>query len=700
MKTYLSLKKVIFLSFILLSVLIVLLSYLSLRAIDRITSSFSYVIESVDSMSKLVKESEANLIKVEYKILDLTITKNEESAKEAQILLNESVENLDDLELMSSQYNLGSRNTIEELVRMLGGFSAEISSYIKSLDELGMNENLGLQGAFRTSAHNLEAIFKELGSDNLLVDYLMIRRHEKDFLLRSDKKYVEANLSVIDSLRKKVPNLIKDREKLQTVNTILDFYEHDFLALSSKMIENQFILKDLDHSLEVVLSKLEVMKGEMDTLVNKSFADTVRLKSTLMLAMILINIVSIFGVIFLGFSVYRRIGRPVRSILRVTDAIARGILHERSDLKRMDEIGMIGRNVDLAAEKISQLVNSLQSAIDEGASLSNRLGELAEETASSIVEVTANISSIEKQTGEMNRSALTAREDMESIMTGLKGLTEASMEQSASVTQSTASVEEMVASIRNVSEISDEKNTLSVNLTNYTEQTQESVRNTANLIEEITHLTESTMDVIKVINNVSSQTNLLAMNAAIEAAHAGEAGKGFSVVADEIRKLAESTGTNAKNIGVTLRTMVEKIAQVKSASEESTAVLATMAGDVKGFTQSFAEISSSMKEMAVGSREVLNASESLARITQDLNQSIETMTEKSETINEAMISLSDKTTQVTGGVGEIGKAGADISGTAEALSDAGETNRSILSRLQEIASQFVLDRENEAPEES
>jgi methyl-accepting chemotaxis protein len=216
------------------------------------------------------------------------------------------------------------------------------------------------------------------------------------------------------------------------------------------------------------------------------------------------------------------------------------------------------------------------------------------------------------------------------------------------------------------------------------------VKQTGDLVEEITKLTESTLEVISVINAVASRTNLLAMNAAIEAAHAGDAGRGFSVVADEIRKLAESTGNNAKSINESLGAMVSKIKMVKTASQSSIDAMEKMAVDVKGFTRSFAEISSSMSEMSIGSQEVLNASEALSMLTQNLNHAIGDMSEKAVTASSGMDTLVNLVDQVSSGITEIGRAGNDINSAANTLSSDGMENRSIINRIRELADKFSV----------
>ena len=134
----------------------------------------------------------------------------------------------------------------------------------------------------------------------------------------------------------------------------------------------------------------------------------------------------------------------------------------------------------------------------------------------------------------------------------------------------------MVKSISNVARISQTRNESADQLIRITREGTDKVSATGAIIEDISSGVSVMVETIEMINNVASQTNLLAMNAAIEAAHAGDAGRGFSVVADEIRKLSESTSESTTKISTTLQKQVESIQQALEGSRKSGSVLETV----------------------------------------------------------------------------------------------------------------------------
>ncbi|MEA1911219.1 MAG: methyl-accepting chemotaxis protein, partial [Spirochaetota bacterium] len=174
-------------------------------------------------------------------------------------------------------------------------------------------------------------------------------------------------------------------------------------------------------------------------------------------------------------------------------------------------------------------------------------------------------------------------------------------------------------------------------------------------------------EMLEVINNITSQTNLLSMNAAIEAAHAGDAGKGFAVVADEIGKLAESTAENAHDISESLTVLINRINQTESVTKESGDSFRNIEAEVRNFVQAFAEISASTKELSEGSKEIQDSTISLLDITSNIKTGAEEMTLGANDINIALLRIKDVSDNNTSGmatskeqINEIHKAMSDI----------------------------------------
>jgi methyl-accepting chemotaxis protein len=216
----------------------------------------------------------------------------------------------------------------------------------------------------------------------------------------------------------------------------------------------------------------------------------------------------------------------------------------------------------------------------------------------------------------------------------------------------------MLANIQSVT------NTLIKNAQNVKELTDASdigragLQDVASDIQEIARESEGLLEINAVMENIASQTNLLSMNAAIEAAHAGEAGKGFAVVADEIRKLAESSGEQSKTISTVLKKIKTSIDKITQSTDNVLNKFEAIDGGVKTVAEQEENIRNAMEEQGQGSKQILQAIGQVNEITQLVKGSSKEMLEGSREIIQESKNLERATQEISGGMNEMG-AGAD-----------------------------------------
>jgi methyl-accepting chemotaxis protein len=225
--------------------------------------------------------------------------------------------------------------------------------------------------------------------------------------------------------------------------------------------------------------------------------------------------------------------------------------------------------------------------------------------------------------------------------------------QSESVAQSSSAIEEMLANIQSVTQTLIKNGDNVHNLIEASEVGRTGLQEVAGDIQEIARESEGLLEINAVMENIASQTNLLSMNAAIEAAHAGEAGKGFAVVADEIRKLAENSGEQSKTISTVLKKIKDSIDKITKSTDSVLNKFEAIDGGVKTVSDQEENIRNAMEEQSAGSRQILEAIGALNDATQMVKGGAEEMLEGSRQVIQESKNLELTTQEITNGMNEM-----------------------------------------------
>jgi methyl-accepting chemotaxis protein len=406
---------------------------------------------------------------------------------------------------------------------------------------------------------------------------------------------------------------------------------------------------------------------------------------------IIISVIILLIIAAASFLIARSISNPIKSMANVFSGLGEGDLTKQLNIRRKDEIGDMAKVFNGTLEKVKSLVLTIKNQSATLFNIGNELSGNMGETASAVNGITANIQSIKSRVINQSASVTETNATMEQITVNIEKLNSLVARQSDSVSQSSSAVEEMLANIQSVSQTLIKNSGNVRELIEASEAGHSGLQEVAADIQEIARESEGLLEINAVMENIASQTNLLSMNAAIEAAHAGEAGKGFAVVADEIRKLAENSGEQSKTISTVLKKIKDSIDKIGKSTASVLKKFEAIDGGVRTVSDQEENIRNAMEEQSAGSKQILEAIEQLNDVTRMVKDGSAEMLEGSEQVIHESKNLELATQEITNGMNEM-SAGADqINAVVNQVNSVSDENKQSIDILVEEVSKFKVE---------
>jgi methyl-accepting chemotaxis protein len=452
------------------------------------------------------------------------------------------------------------------------------------------------------------------------------------------------------------------------------------------------ILTD-DEGLEFMFSYDDLFEVEN---INKPFQNREAQVNTSIIAILIIAAYSILF-IFIYSRDYRI---QIEAIKKKLDDMLEGErdLSQRITILSVDELGVISHEFNhLLAQQEGQMKTILKQM--------EAITGTVEEVTSSVNSVETDIKTINEKSGNVyklaenqNQEIKTAEKSISEIISSINDINKNVSDQASYVEESSAAIEEMISSIKSIGNMVDDSNQVSNSLLKEAKEGSKFIADSTIAINDIKQASDQVAELIESISAIAKKTNLLAMNASIEAAHAGQAGKGFAVVAEEIRKLAETSGNSAGDIIEHITRMTEHVDRGVGLSNKANKAFRTILEGIKRSTDFMNQISNASKEQNVGAKEISTSISNMVESADMIKELASLQKEKSDEVNDKVQLIVSSSEDITQASEDQNQSVMNITRSIESLKTNMDLTSSSVKSVNDVVSQFKFTEVHDTPE--
>jgi len=609
---------------------------------ESATAVYRDAVESARTLFELNSKIEVELLEGRRAEKDFLL-RNDPKKAESQIEISNSVV-ADIGTLREKVVAVGKQDLarqIEAMSTSLKQYQAHFAAVVEQKRQLGLDEKSGLEGRLRSSVHDIESRVDQLHESAFVITMLMMRRHEKDFMLRRDAKYGDEMTKRASEFAAEIENgNIPEAAKTELKQKLAD-YQRDFFAWMETALTLAGELKATSESFSAVEPVIETVSKAVNDLRAEAERSNITVRDNIQGQMEIAILLIAFVVLGAGFFIGRSVSKPLSAMRAAMIDLATGnFAVVLPGLGRADEIGEIAQAVEtfkVNAEKKARDEVEANIKRDQVAAQQRRadMMRLADEFENAVGEIVETVSSAST---ELEASATTLTSTAERAQELATIVAAASEEASTNVQSVASATEEMSSSVNEISRQVQESARMA-------SEAVDQARATNDRVGELSKAAARIGDVVELINTIAGQTNLLALNATIEAARAGEAGRGFAVVASEVKALAEQTAKATGEIG-------QQISGIQAATQDSVGAIKEISGTIEKLSEISSTIAAAVEEQGAATQEISRNVQQAAQGTQQVSSNI---------------------TDVQRGASETGSASSQVLSAAKSLSS--DSNR-------------------------
>jgi methyl-accepting chemotaxis protein len=365
-------------------------------------------------------------------------------------------------------------------------------------------------------------------------------------------------------------------------------------------------------------------------------------------------------------------------------------LTRRISICSVDEVGTIAGMVNSFCENMGTGMRDIKAGQGDLSASGLKLEENAAGMASSLGGISEAVEQVRLKAGEQIHSVAESSTAVHQIAQSIESLDNSISTQAASMSQASAAVEEMIGNIASIGGVTEKMAVQFKTVGDAAAAGMAIQQESGGQIKEIVEQSQALQEANRIIATIAAQTNLLAMNAAIEAAHAGEAGRGFSVVADEIRKLAETSSGESQKISAELKQIVETINRIvknAKAAEQSFAQVSVRVDETGKLVQ---EVDNAIREQKDGAGQVMEALKVMNDVTSQVRTGSGEMSAGNESMLKEIGALQDQAREIDGSISKMAEGISTVNTGAQEISALALSNQAAITQISQIVDSFEV----------